>query len=323
MAWPGTRVLARFNGTGASVKLSELLPYYQGKPSWFNVIVDGVVGTPFSVSDADEDHVLAAGLALGDHTVEIEKRTEANHGTVRFQGFTFTGGTGLLPPPARPTKRIEFITESTADGFGVEGDRNVTCINSAPPDYDNIRKSVSFKTAVSLGAEPHFTSYSGKGIADTETGIGSGDDQTMPLMWTRGLPEPEPGTPFDTSKWIPQVVVLSLGGADYTRGVAGVQPDFVTKYDAFIGDLRAKYGASTYIYLTIWSQIKGADRTDLSTKIDSVLAGRAADTKLKKYVFPEADPSVETGCYYHAVESHHTAMATLLVGQIAGVVPGF
>jgi len=326
LAWPGTRVRARFHGTDATVKLSRTFAGFQGGPTWFNVIVDGVVGTPFSVSAGGEDHVLAAGLPAGVHTVEIEKRTEANHGTVRFEGFTFAGGSGLLAPPPRPVHRIEWISESTIDGFGVEGDRNVTCIGTAPPQYDNVRKSLATYTAEALGAESHVTAYSGKGIADTNSGLAN-DPLTMPLLWTRALPDPGAGVAWDFAKWTPEVVVVSLGGVDFRNGVSGAAGDFQAKYEAFVADIRARYGAAPWVYLVVWSQIKNNGgnanvRTALGGFIDGVVAARAAlgDAKVKKLVFPEANVNAdETGCYYHANAAHHQAMATLLVADIKAV----
>lgn len=323
MAWPGTRVVARFNGTGASVTLSRTHAGFQGGPSWFNVVVDGTVTTTFSVSGASEVHTLASELPLGDHTVEIEKRTEANHGTVRFEGFAFEGGTGLLPPPARRTRRIEFVSESTIDGFGVEGTRVDTtaanyCNGGAPPQFDNVRKSVAFYTAEVLAAEMHVTAYSGKGIAQNNS---AGDTATMPVIFGRALPDPGAGTTWSFASWTPDVVVVSLGGVDYKDGVAGVPSDFQTKYTAFLATIRAHY-PNAEIWVTVWSQIKGASRTSLSSTLDAVVAARASagDNAVRKLLFPEAVLATdETGCYFHANDAHHAAMATTLSTAIKTV----
>jgi len=321
-AWPGSRIVARFNGTDATIRLSSVHAGYQQSPdypSWVNVILDGVVQPPFSVTGFNEDHVIAAGLPLGAHVVEIEKRTEANHGTLRFEEITFSGGSGLLGPPARPNRRIEWISESTIDGFGVEGDRSTTCIGTAPAEFDNVRKSLAFYTTSALSAEQHVISYSGKGIAQNNS---AGDTATMPIIFDRALPDPGTGTLWTFSKWTPDVIVISLGGVDYRNGVAAAPGDIQAKYGAFIDDLRTKYGASPYIFMTIWSQVKdnGGNnnlRSALTGVIDNVRAARAADTKLLKFAFPEANPTTdESACYYHANAAHHQAMATLLTAEI-------
>ena len=326
MAWPGSTVAARFDGTDVSVRLSQTDPGYSLGPSWFNVIIDGVVKTPFSVTGLAEDHVLAAGLAAGPHKVEIEKRTEANHGTVRFEGFAFTGGTGLLPPPARRPHRIEFISESTIDGFGVEGDA-ITCGALAPPQFDNVRKSMAMYTGTGVAAEVHLTAYSGKGIAKNNDPM---DTLTMPTLFDRALPDPGNGTAWNHASWVPDAIVISLGGVDYGDGVALAPADFQTKYAAFVAKLRTVYGNAPYIVLTVWSQIKNNGgnnelRTPVTAALDGVVATRAGlgDTKVSRFSFPEADPSVETGCYSHANDAHHQAMAALLVTQLKATVPGW
>jgi hypothetical protein len=322
-AWPGGRIVARFNGTGVTVRLEQTFDGFSGGPSWFNVIVDGVVKAPFAVPiGAPVDHVAAVGLPLGDHTVEIEKRTEANHGTVKFEGFTFEGGTGLLPPPLRLKRRIEWISESTIDGFGVEGDHNVTCIGTAPPEFDNARKSLAFYTSNTLLAEPHIIAYSGKGISVNNF---APDLDTMPIIFLRALPTMMGGggTAWDFTRWTPDVIVMSIGGVDHEQGLSNVPADFKTKFGQFIADIRTKYGAAPHIFLTVWSQFKynGGDfnyRTNLTADLDAIVATRqgVGDNKVYRYVFPVANAADETGCYDHANDAHHQAMAALLVTQI-------
>lgn len=327
MAWPGTRVVANFDGTDVTVRLSLTHAGFQGAPSWFNVVIDDVVQAPFSVSGAGEDHVLAAGLPPGKHKVEIEKRTEANHGTVRFEGFTFAGGTGLEAPPPRPPHRVEFISESTIDGFGVEGDRSATCIGTAPAEFDNVRKSLAFYTALGVDAEPHITAYSGKGLSKNNS---AGDALTMPLLFDRALPDPGAGTAWTHAKWVPDAIVISLGGVDYGAGVNMAPADFETKYAAFVAKLRTVYGNAPYVFLTVWSQIKdlgGNDqiRTPVTAALDGVVTARKAlgDNSVSRFSFPEAAPAVETGCYYHANDAHHQAMAALLVAEMKTKIPGW
>jgi hypothetical protein len=327
MAWPGSTVVARFDGTDVSVKLSQTDDGYSAGPSWFNVIVDDQVKTPFSVAGLAETHVLASGLAPGPHKVEIEKRTEANHGVVRFEGFTFTGGKGLLAPPPRRAHRLEFVSESTIDGFGVEGNNTTTCINTAPPQFDNVRKSLAMYTGAGVNAEVHVTAYSGKGVSKNGS---AADTLTMPVLFDRALPDPGSGTPWTHSKWVPEAIVISLGGVDYGDGLSAAPADFQTKYAAFVAHLRAVYGNAPYVLLTVWSQIKnnGGDnelRTPLEAALDGVIATRAGlgDTKVSRYSFPEANPAVETGCYSHANDAHHQAMAALLVAQLKAKLPGW
>ena len=317
-AWPGGRMVARFTGTAVSTTLSQANGL-EGGNSWFNVIVDGVdSGNKIEVTGQNQAFTLASGLAPGVHTIELEKRTEANLGTVTFHGFTFPGGQLLAPPP-RPTRRIEFLAESTIDGFGVEGDVNATCMGGAPPQFHNARKSLAAFTAKALGAEHHLLGYSGKGVARNNDGS---TNDTFPTLFLRTLPEDAAST-WSFASWVPDVVVISLGGTDYLQGTNGVPANFQTAYADFVAAIRTRY-PNAHVFLTVWSQIKDLGgnqnvRTALRTVLDAIVTARAGagDTKVHRFQFTEATfPTDETGCYYHANAAHHQAMANELVTEI-------
>ena len=317
-AWPGSRIIARFDGTDVSVKLTQTNGF-TGGPTYFDVVFDGVVGTPFTVSGT-QTIVLASGKPAGTHTVEIMKRTEAVFGTVRFEGFTFTGGSGLLAPPPRPARKMEFLGDSTIDGYGIEGDHATTCmvggVDVAPPQYDEARKSVAWLTSVGIGAELNLLGYSGKGLARNEDGQTT---DTFPTIYTRTLPDVA-GSAWGFATFTPDAVVTALGGADYSGDPAGTFPaNFDATYATMIADIRARYGATPYIFLLVWSQYKSYDgvRQAITAAIDGAIAGRPAGEKNFKITLPESNLSTdETGCQLHGNEAHHAAMATLVIKGI-------
>jgi hypothetical protein len=310
-AWPGVRAVARFDGTQVSVRLGQT-DGFSGGPSWFEVFVDGARKAPFSVAGSVEDHELASGLAPGAHTVEIVKRTEANLGAVEFGGFTFTGGTGLLSPPLRPSRRIEFLSDSTIDGFGVEG--TYPCAGGGPPQFNNATKSTAYYAAKALKAEHFLLSYSGKGLTKNQD---PGDLDFYRGLYAKTIPD-DPVSSWAFASWTPDAVVISLGGTDYD-GANGTPPGFEAAYGDLVDDIRGKY-AGAHVYMTIWAQIKddgvNDSRTHMKTALDSVIAGRAADTKLHVFVFPESDPALETGCYAHGSDALHQAAAAQLVTKL-------
>ncbi len=81
-----------------------------------------------------------------------------------------------------------------------------------------------------------------------------------------------------------------------------------------------------WIFLTVWSQIKdygGAlnTRTALKGALMSVIAARAADTKLSYFQFPESSGgnlggADETGCQFHANAGLHASMGALLAAEL-------
>ena len=192
-------------------------------------------------------------------------------------------------------------------------------MNGAPPQFDAPRKSVAWKTAAGLGAELNLLGYSGKGISRNEDPLAT---DTFPIIYPRTLPDVG-GSAWVFSSYVPDAVVVALGGADYSGDPAGTFPaDFNTKYAALVADIRGHYGAGTYIFLTVWSQYKAYDgvRQAITDAIDTTISGRPAGEKNYKIVLPEADFATdETGCQLHANEAHHAAMAAQMVTGIKAV----
>ena len=335
VAFPGSKIVARFKGSDAVFKLSQTDGFSVGH-SWFNVIVDGVLQpNKLEVMGASVDYPVATNLdPMLAHTVVIEKRTEPNLGVVRFEGATFPNGGVLLGPPVRPARRIEFLSDSTIDGFGIEGTRvNAAAANycgaaipatnyGALPQLNNARKSVAHLTAAALSAEDFLIAYSGKGVASNQPGDNSA---LFPTLYDRALPD-RAGSAWGFA-WQPDAVVISLGGVDFDGATVvngfGVEPaGFSAAYGALVDKVRAKYPGA-WIFLTVWSQIKDQSdpkiRTPMRTALQTnVIGARAGDGKLAYFEFPEAaggDMGDETGCQYHGNEAHHANMAVLLTAE--------
>lgn len=324
LAFPGSKLIARFNGTDAAVKLSQT-DGFSGGPTWFNVVVDGVLQTKLEVTGAGNTYAVATNLAAGAHVVELEKRTEPNLGIIRYEGFTFPNGGALLAPPARPTRRIEFLSDSTIDGFGVEGNYIMEAAGNycgpstaanyygAPPRFNNARKSAATVASTTLLAENHLIAYSGKGL--TKNGD-PGDPLLFPELYDRALPD-SMASAYGFA-WKPDAVVISLGGVDFD-GLVAAPAGFVTNYGVLVDKIRSHY-PNAWIFMTVWSQIKDDNiltRTAMKNALQDVINARAADTKLARFEFPEASSGAdESGCQQHGNEAHHAAMGALLATQI-------
>jgi hypothetical protein len=315
-AFPSSKVVVRFKGADAVMKLTQTDGFSVGH-SWFNVVVDGVLQPKIEVNGASVDYAVATNLDPNmAHTVEIEKRTEANLGVVRLEGVTFPGGGVLLGPPVRPARRIEFLSDSTIDGFGVEGDRNDvnSCAGgTAPPELNNARKSMAALTAATLSAEQYLIAYSGKGLTKNNS---PADPLLFPTLYDRALPD-SAGSAWGFA-WKPDAVVISLGGVDFD-GLIAEPAGFSAAYGGLVDKIRASY-PNAWIFLTVWSQIKDdtiPTRTAIRNSLQGIVAARAADLKLSVFQFPTANVGTdETGCQYHANETHSANMAALLSAEI-------
>jgi Carbohydrate esterase 2 N-terminal len=150
--YPASRAIVRFEGSQLDVTMSQAMGNGPG-PSYFDVVVDGTVqAAPFSVAAANTTVTVASGLPFGPHTVELVKRTEAEHGVVQFNAFAYPGGGRLLAPPAARTRHIEVIGNSAIDGFGLEGTGPTSCSGDTSPQLSNATKSVAVLAADAVNA---------------------------------------------------------------------------------------------------------------------------------------------------------------------------
>jgi lysophospholipase L1-like esterase len=316
--WPGARIIAQFRGTAASVALDEQ-PLYTG-PSRWDVLVDGARTFTLAPASGLGTYVLATGLPNATHTVELYKRTEGMVGQTRFMGFTFPNGGQLLAPPDPPARRIEFLGDSTTNGYGNECTSPLQSFSGAT---QNERQAFSGLVAHDLGADHHDVSYSGKGVL---LNYHRADTVVFDQLFTRALPES--ATPlWDFTRFTPDVVWMNLGGNDWDAESPSTQPPdldaYTAKYLALVTSVRAKYPAA-HIFCSVtpslndsyppgWNVLTG-QRTAISTVVAARVA--AGDTKIYMYEFARALPGELSGCDYHTGLPLHRKMADQVIAQI-------
>lgn len=315
VAYPGARIIARFQGTEVSVTMNNTTGF-AGGPSRYDVFIDGVLEPAQLVTQVGQvTYPLASGLAMGTHTVELLKRTEGNLGVTTFMGFDFGAGGALLAPPPTPTRRIEIISDSTIDGYGIEG-MGPVCPAGTLEASHSARLGLAGLLASDLGADAHMVAYSGKGLTRNSY---LPDTATMGVLYPRALPD-DATSLWDFTTWTPDVVVISIGGTDFNAGVPNIAT-LSTKYDELVQMVRT-YAPDAHIFMTVYAQLKDSYpvgynvRTNLRTAIQNVMAANPADTKLHLYQMTESVPSQETGCQYHGNLALHRSLATAFVPVI-------
>ncbi len=320
VAFPDARIIARFDGTEASVTMNNTTGF-AGGPSRYDVLVDDVLDPNQLVTMTGVNtYPLATGLAAGVHKVELVKRTEGNLGVTTFMGFDFGAGGRLLAPPAASTRRIEFISDSTIDGYGVEG-MGPSCPAGTLEASHSARGGLAGLVTKDLGADAIQVAYSGKGLWQNSY---RPDPDTMGVLYPRALPD-DATSLWDFSTFVPDVVVISLGGSDYSKVSAANDPaplpQFTAKYDDLVMMVRT-YAPNAHIFMTIYAQIKDVyptgynARSNLRTAIQTVITNHPADTRLYLHEMTESVPSQETGCQYHGSPALHRSLTNALVPVI-------
>lgn len=321
-AWPGTRVLARFDGTAASVKLREFAEaWMEGKPSYWEVRIDDGRWIPLRMiaDDTPHDFELAKDLPPGPHQVELYKRSETQTGITQFLGFDFHGGRSL-PSPPRQARKIEVMGDSFATGFGVE---NTDSPGTDCPGVDwsgewqNFRKAWGAILGTTFDAEVHAIVYSGKGLVKNAWPT---DDDGLRDYYPRANPDPEiaKSAPlFDLRSWIPDVIVLTQGSCDIDGGLGSAE--LIRVYRTFVIDTLRARGPNTHIFMGVVG--RGA-RGEVAAAAQGIIAERAAVGDDRMHFFEVAPYTWEetTACNGHGTPAWHQRIADALAAEIRAKV---
>lgn len=327
-AWPGCRIVARFDGSDVSVEMNEIVEtWMDGGPSEWDVAIDGAWRDKLVMKPGASKYVLANALPKGTHTVELYKRTEAQSGTTQFVGFDFAGGSLLAPPP-RKQRRIEIVADSVATGYGVEG--VAAAVNGDCPGLDyaarwaNFHESLGARLAEAVDAELFGTAHSGKGISRN---IWRPDTETLPVIFERTIPS-DPTSPWDFSKWTADAVVVMGGGNDFDVGEPTddgppTNEAFTTAYRAFVDAIRKRY-PQAHLFLTVSPSVSDATpagrntRTNIRIGVNAVADEKRAQGDARVYALEPgpAQPGELTGCDGHGSPAFHERVGQELAAAI-------
>lgn len=229
-AWTGCQIEIETDSTAICAGL-ELTG---GQAAGITAVVDGQEQT-LIIRSGQKDYAVAEGLSAGRHRIVLFKRNEASLGVVRFDGFRLTEGSQLFEVK-KPERKILVIGDSITCAYGNEA-KNPKEGNTV--ENQNGYMSYAAIAARELNAQLMMVCWSGRGMYRNRQ-IGNDTADTMPKMFTRILPfqdRPE----WDSSRFIPDVVVINLGTNDSsTQG--GKSPldkaAFLGAYKEFIARIR-------------------------------------------------------------------------------------
>lgn len=299
MWWPGSDVIANFEGTSINVKLHDYGNNY------YYAIVDDGPPTLIDLTPGTATYTAASGLTDSVHKIRLFRRTETQEGEAAFRGFELDDGKSLVTPPKRPEKRIEYYGDSITSGHSVASTTGDT--NSAN-GKDNYYTYASV-AARNLDAEYHSISVSGIGLYVDKWGFGGN-------MQTLYYDKESSSTAWDFSNWTPQVVVINLGQNDYwgTYSQAGAEQNYVS----FARTLRGEY-PDAHIILALGSMSATASASPWPGYLQNaveVLNTSYNDPNVHDLIFPFSGGS-------HPNVVRHAHMADLLTDFIQDNIPGF
>ncbi len=300
----GVYIQVKFKGTSCSIIVND--EELGGKShNYLEIAIDQQKPFRIQTTGKTDTIAIATGLQRGAHTLTICKNTEALIGYLEFAGLLCES---ILPMPAKPQRKIEFIGNSITSGMG--SDLSVVpCDSAAWYDQHNAYFSYGPTIARALKAQYHLTSESGIGLMHSCC--------DKPFVMPQVFDKVNIATntmSWDFSKYIPDVVTVCLGQND------GIQDSvkFCTAYVDFIHTVRKHYPSAQIICLT--SPMADAALTKaLKNYLTGIVnhTNAQGDKKISKYFYSR---SFNSGCGGHPDLKEHQLIANELTAYIRSVM---
>ncbi len=241
--WPGVYFEGRFTGPSVEVRVDP-----------------GAEHLALSVDGVRKTEIVAPGrlslklddLGPGPHVVRLDKLTERQTGSARFEGFFVEKGRAL-PATTRP-RRIEFIGDSHTVGYGVRSTSR-DCTEEQVHDLTDTSLAFGPILAGRLDADYRIEAFSGRGVVRNYNGVAPGEP--LPVLLPRLIPGQGEPRIAAGDPWKPDVVVVGLGTNDFSTPLhageawtdeAALRHDYRETYVAFVQGLKAsRPGARVFL----------------------------------------------------------------------------
>ena len=306
--WSSTYAKISFQGDYLAVKASDT-----GK-DYFNVWIDRDMSAEadkvLCLNSKDSLLVIISsadfkkGKKQANHTVIIQKRTEADQGKTTFHSFT--ANKELLQAAPIKERLIEFVGDSYTCGYGIE---NSISRNRYTPETQNTSKTYCALLARYFDADFITVSHSGQGISRNY------DDRDKNARWY--MPD-RYGCTFDNArqpKWEPgnmkpDITMIYLGQNDFSTERQPMRDPFKRNYKRLIKEIKDYYGEDHPILC-------------VSTKVDKLLFDFVRECVEEcgyKNVYYDGmfqavhlDNDQELGADWHPNEKAHIKLAYALI----------
>ncbi|HOZ78464.1 MAG TPA: SGNH/GDSL hydrolase family protein [Ferruginibacter sp.] len=244
LSWPGSAIHINFSGTEIKGSFSE-----SDTANYYNVIIDGKIISRMHFDKERKTYTLASGLENRAHSLKLFKRTEWDKGSTSF--YSFSGkDLKILPPPAKPKRKIEFYGNSISCGYAIEDLTTDMGIGF----FENNYNAFPAVTARHFNAQYSCIAKSGIGITVSWFPL------LMKEMYNRLNPE-DSGSKWDFSQYTPDIVVINLMQNDYwitnmpdndqfklRFGNKKPTSDYIIgEYKSFVQSVRTQYPAAKII----------------------------------------------------------------------------
>jgi lysophospholipase L1-like esterase len=311
--WPGIYFDARFEG-------DTFFFITDDSENILNVIVDGK--SLGRLEKPGKAQYAVKGLDWGVHDVRLEKLTESQAGTGRFDGFYINKpyshglppgvkrGTALEPVPR--ARQIEFIGDSYTVGYGNTSTKR-ECTKDEIWATTDTQQAFGPLTAKHYDADYQINAYSGRGIVRNYDGF-IGDP--LPALYPYALYDGK--TEYNKPDWQPQIIMIALGGNDFSTPVhAGekwatqedLRADYIANYVTFVKTLRARNPNTSFL-------LANYGEPEIISDITEVIKRLNADGETRVAPFSAGSNFERTGCDYHLNTADDKRISATLIAYL-------
>lgn len=297
---PGVYIVAKFKGSKCEILLNDEAD--GSNHNYIEIVIDGKIAERIKLKNKTNVLHVPDTLSDTEHTVLICKDTESNIGYIDFVGFRCEK---LLPPPAKPTRKIEYYGDSITSGTGMDLSE-IPCGQGQWYDEHNAYMSYGALTSRNLHAQWMLTALAGVGMVHSCCAM----NVVMPQIYDKVFLRAD-SIKWDFNNYQPDVVTVCLGQND---GPGQDSTYFCSTYVKFIQTLRQHYPGADIICLSspmADDTLTGVLHRYLTGIVNAVNA--SGDNRVYKYFFSRR---FHSGCGGHPDLAEHKLIAAELTAYI-------
>jgi lysophospholipase L1-like esterase len=237
-----------------------------------------------------------------------------------FRGFILDKGATLLPPPALPERRIEFIGNSITCGYG-----NESIVASDPFEYETENHYLTYAqlTCRALEAQAYVVARSGIGVYRSYDGPKTGTPENVMTTEYEYTNLYDRSEKWDFSRYQPQLVCINLGTNDLSTNNYDVKL-LKAAYKKFLSQVRSHNPKAKIVYLC-GSMLGGKELEIAKKTLNEVVdeANKAGDKEVYRFDFTPQTGDIRFGASWHPSVWQHQKMAAELTAYLRSLMQWF
>ena len=301
--WPGVYFEAAFTGIQVDVKFDDSV-------NILKLQIDDQAPIIFNKPGTITHEI--RGLPEGAHRIRVEKLTESQSESARFNGFIVPSQSNIPPAPTPRPRQIEFIGDSYTAGYGNTSSKR-ECTKDEIWATTDTQQAFGPLTAKHFNADYQINAYSGRGIVRNYDGF-IGDP--LPALYPYALFDGK--TEYNDPTWQPQIIMIALGGNDFSTPVhAGekwhtqeeLRADYIASYVTFVKTLRARNPNTSFL-------LADYGEPEIISDIAEVIKRLNADGETRVAPFSAGSGFELTGCDWHLNTADDKRISATLIAYL-------